>query len=78
MGPNGIDFSQVKEFGVNAVPAAYAETDKDSLFFRKHEDWEDESEYRFVLLEKSILPVYFDIRNALTGSSLRLIRSGRP
>lgn len=67
VGPNGIDFGQVKEFGVDAVAAAYAETDKDSLFFRKHKDWENESEYRFVLLDQSILPAYFDIRNALTG-----------
>lgn len=67
VGPYGIDFGQVKEFGVDAVAAAYAEAQKESLFFRKHKDWENESEYRFVLLDQSILPAYFDIRSALTG-----------
>lgn len=66
-GPYGIDFGQVREFGVDAVAAAYAEAHKENLFFRKHRDWENESEYRLVLLDQSILPAYFDIRNALTG-----------
>lgn len=66
-GPYGIDIGQVKEFGVDAVAAAYAASNKDSIFLRKHSDWSNESEYRFVLMDQSVLPATFSIRNALTG-----------
>ncbi|MBT2525653.1 DUF2971 domain-containing protein [Streptomyces sp. ISL-99] len=63
----GIDLGQVEEFGVDAVAIAYAEANKDQLFFRKHIDWDSESEYRLILLNESIDFDYVDIRDALTG-----------
>ncbi|MEU8889884.1 DUF2971 domain-containing protein [Streptomyces sp. NPDC048442] len=63
----GIDVGQVAEFGADAVALAYAEANKESLFFRKHIDWANESEYRLVLLNQSIDFDYIDIRAALTG-----------
>lgn len=67
VGPNGIDIGQVKEFGVDAVATAYAEANKDLVFFRKHSDWANEAEYRLVLMNQSVLPSTFNIRGALTG-----------
>jgi len=66
-GSDEIDIGQVKEFGVDAVAAAYAVSNKDSIFLRKHSDWSNEYEYRFVLMDQSVLPATFSIRNALTG-----------
>ncbi|MEV6551803.1 DUF2971 domain-containing protein [Streptomyces sp. NPDC051597] len=66
-GPNDLDIGQIREFGVDAAALAYAEANQDSLFFRKYWDWENEAEYRLVLLDQSLLPAYIDIRSALTG-----------
>ncbi|WP_432590471.1 DUF2971 domain-containing protein [Streptomyces sp. HD1123-B1] len=63
----GIDVGQVAEFGADAVALAYAEANKDLLFFRKHIDWDSEAEYRLVLLNQSTEFDYVDIRSALTG-----------
>ncbi|MBQ0883189.1 DUF2971 domain-containing protein [Streptomyces sp. RT42] len=63
----GIDVGQVAEFGADAVALAYAEANKDSLFFRKHIDWDSEAEYRLILLNQSTDFDYVDIRSALTG-----------
>ena len=66
-GPHGIDIGQVREFGVDAVAIAYAARHAPSIFFRKHLDWANESEYRLVRLDQS--PLHFDLRieSALTG-----------
>lgn len=66
-GPYGIDIGQVKEFGVDAVATAYAETNKESIFFRKHSDWSNEAEYRLVVMDQSIFPYHFDIHGAMTA-----------
>ncbi|MFF4733567.1 DUF2971 domain-containing protein [Streptomyces mirabilis] len=63
----GIDLEQVAEFGIDAVSLAYAEASKDHLFFRKHIDWNSESEYRLVVLNESVDYDYVGIRSALTG-----------
>ncbi|WP_225828038.1 DUF2971 domain-containing protein [Streptomyces naphthomycinicus] len=63
----GIDVGQVVEFGADAVALAYAEANKDSLFFRKHIDWDSEAEYRLILLNRSTEFDHVDIRSALTG-----------
>ncbi|MFF2216753.1 DUF2971 domain-containing protein [Streptomyces antibioticus] len=63
----GIDVGQVAEFGADAVALAYAEANKDSLFFRKHIDWDSEAEYRLILLNQSTEFDYVAIRPALTG-----------
>ncbi|WP_329130375.1 DUF2971 domain-containing protein [Streptomyces sp. NBC_00670] len=63
----GVDVGQVAEFGADAVALAYAEANKDSLFFRKHIDWDSEAEYRLILLNQSTEFDYVDIRTALTG-----------
>ncbi|WP_181924116.1 DUF2971 domain-containing protein [Streptomyces inhibens] len=63
----GIDIGQVSEFGADAVALAYAEANKESLFFRKHIDWDSEAEYRLILLNQSTDYDYVDIRAALTG-----------
>ena len=63
----GIDPGQLKEFGVDAVARAYAQRHPDQLFFRKHLDWANESEYRLVLLNESTGFEDIDVRDALTG-----------
>lgn len=63
----GIDVGQVAEFGADAVALAYAEANKDTLFFRKHIDWDSEAEYRLILLNQSTEFDYIDIRESLTG-----------
>ncbi|WP_330343368.1 DUF2971 domain-containing protein [Streptomyces longwoodensis] len=63
----GIDVGQVAEFGADAVALAYAEANKDLLFFRKHIDWDSEAEYRLIMLNQSTEFDYIDIRSALTG-----------
>ncbi|WP_254627520.1 DUF2971 domain-containing protein [Myxococcus sp. CA040A] len=66
-GPGGVDIGQIREFGLDAVSINYAETHHGQIFFRKHADWANESEYRLVLLDQSVLPIDFSIREALTG-----------
>ncbi|MFJ7146671.1 DUF2971 domain-containing protein [Streptomyces sp. NPDC100445] len=63
----GIDVGQVAEFGADAVALAYAEANKDVLFFRKHFDWDSEAEYRLIMVNQSTDFDYVDIRDALTG-----------
>ncbi|GAA3264660.1 DUF2971 domain-containing protein [Streptomyces labedae] len=63
----GIDLEQAEEFGIDAVALAYAEANKEQLFFRKHIDWDSETEYRLVVLNQSVNYDYIDIRGALTG-----------
>lgn len=63
----GVDVGQVAEFGADAVALAYAEVNKDALFFRKHIDWDSEAEYRLILLNQSTEFDYVDIREVLTG-----------
>ncbi|WP_411092777.1 DUF2971 domain-containing protein [Streptomyces sp. 049-1] len=63
----GIDLEQVEEFGIDAVSLAYAEANREQLYFRKHIDWSSESEYRLVVLNQSVDYDYVDIRGALTG-----------
>ncbi|MFF1322405.1 hypothetical protein ACFVZZ_23680 [Streptomyces chartreusis] len=46
---------------------AYAEANREQLFFRKHIDWNSETEYRLVVLNQSVDYDYVDIRGALTG-----------
>ncbi|RKG79733.1 DUF2971 domain-containing protein [Corallococcus exercitus] len=66
-GLDGVDIGQVREFGLDAVAINYAETNHGQIFFRKHADWSNETEYRLVLIDQSALPVEFSIREALTG-----------
>ncbi|MBH5336293.1 DUF2971 domain-containing protein [Streptomyces pactum] len=63
----GVDTRQVGEFGSDAVALAYGEKYKDQLFFRKHLDWDSESEYRLVVLNQTADYEFVDIREALTG-----------
>lgn len=63
----GVDTRQVSEFGGDAVALAYGEKYKDQLFFRKHLDWDSESEYRLVVLNQTADYEFVDIREALTG-----------
>lgn len=67
LGAAGIDIGQLREFGVDAVAALFAQKNQDSIFLTKHSDWATEEEYRFVLMDHSVLPAYLDIRHALTG-----------
>ncbi|MEV0468937.1 DUF2971 domain-containing protein [Streptomyces prunicolor] len=67
VGPHGLDIGQIREFGVDAAALAYAEANHESLFFRKYWDWENEAEYRLVLLDQSLLPAYINIHGALSG-----------
>ncbi|WP_442804464.1 DUF2971 domain-containing protein [Streptomyces luteogriseus] len=67
VGPHGLDIGQIREFGVDAAALAYAKANHESLFFRKYRDWENEAEYRLVLLNQSLLPAHIDIRDALSG-----------
>lgn len=64
---DGVNLGQIREFGLDAVAINYAETNHDQIFFRKHADWSNETEYRLVLVDQSVLPVEFSIREALTG-----------
>ncbi|MEU4532502.1 DUF2971 domain-containing protein [Micromonospora ureilytica] len=66
-GPHGVDIGQIREFGLDAAAISYAEIHRDQIFFRKHADWSNESEYRLVLIDQSVLPVEVSIREALTG-----------
>ncbi|MEW2426554.1 DUF2971 domain-containing protein [Micromonospora sp. NPDC047644] len=66
-GPHGVDLGQILEFGLDAVAINYADVHRDQIFFRKHADWSNESEYRLVLVDQSVLPVEVPIRAALTG-----------
>jgi hypothetical protein len=61
------DIEQMDEFGVDAVVVRYIEEHHSELFFRKHPDWSNEREYRWILIEPEPLPVYVDITGCLTG-----------
>ncbi|MDQ1031127.1 hypothetical protein QF035_008709 [Streptomyces umbrinus] len=63
----GVNTDQVGEFGSDAVALAYAEKYQDQLFFRKHLDWDSESEYRLVVLNQTANYEFVDIHDALTG-----------
>lgn len=66
-GPEGIDLDQVKEFGADAVALRYSDTHQKELFFSKHIDWANESEFRLVRTDLSLSPFYLDISDALNG-----------
>lgn len=63
----GLDLAQIGEFGLDAVVARFMERNHRALFFRKHLDWSNEYEYRWVLVEPSLRPVYLDVSGCLTG-----------
>jgi Protein of unknown function (DUF2971) len=63
----GFDLEQINEFGIDAVVSAYIDKHHEELFFRKHDDWSSESEYRWVAVEARLTPIYVDIGGALTG-----------
>jgi Protein of unknown function (DUF2971) len=65
--PEHLDLQQVCEFGLDAVVANFIERNHQSLFFRKHLDWSNEHEYRWILVEPGPLPVYVDVHGCLTG-----------
>ena len=62
-----IDIGQVREFGADAAALRYARLNSDTIFFSKHVDWSNETEYRLAVLDQSVLPLYLDVRDALTG-----------
>jgi Protein of unknown function (DUF2971) len=62
-----LDVGQVLEFGVDAVVSRYIEKHHRELFFTKHHDWANESEFRLILNEQSLLPAYLSIKDCLTG-----------
>ncbi len=64
---NTVDLGQIKEFGPDAVGLRFATVNKEAMFFSKHADWSNESEYRLIVLDQTVLPVDLDIRSALTG-----------
>ncbi|WP_299926891.1 DUF2971 domain-containing protein [uncultured Nocardioides sp.] len=66
-GPEGIDLLQVQEFGADAAALRYSETHHQELFFSKHMDWSNESEFRLVRTDLSPSPFYLDIADALNG-----------
>jgi len=70
-GPDGVDMGQIREFGLDAVAINYAETHHGQIFFRKHADWSNESEYRLVLIDQSVLPIEFPIRDGADWSVSR-------
>ncbi|WP_157430712.1 DUF2971 domain-containing protein [Actinomadura macra] len=63
---HSIRLGQITEFGVDAAALAFAEDNKEGVFFRKHADWANECEYRLVLIDQSVLPATVDIRSALS------------
>lgn len=67
VGPRGISLEQAEEFGIDAVALRYAQVHHGRVFFRKHADWANESEFRLVRTDLSTEPHYFDITEALTG-----------
>lgn len=67
IGPNGVSLQQAEEFGIDAVALRYARVHHGRVFFRKHADWANESEFRLVRTDLSTEPHYFDITEALTG-----------
>lgn len=67
VGPEGVDLHQVQEFGADAVALRYSETHQQELFFSKHMDWANESEFRLVRTDSSLAPFYLDITDALNG-----------
>lgn len=66
-GPDGIDLEQAKEFGVDAVALDFASTQRDPLFFSKHSDWSNESEFRLVRTDLTLSPFALDISGSLNG-----------
>ncbi|MEU8006401.1 DUF2971 domain-containing protein [Catellatospora sp. NPDC049111] len=65
-----LDSGLIREFGLDAVAIEFARKHKDLIFFRKHADWSNESEYRLVIVDQSTLPVDVDIRDSLTAVML--------
>lgn len=62
-----LDVGQILEFGIDAVVSRYIEKHHKELFFTKHHDWANESEFRLILNEPSVLPAYLAIEGCLTG-----------
>ena len=63
----GLDLEQINEFGLDTVASAFIEKHHQEIFFRKHDDWSSEHEYRWVLVEHGVIPVYIDITGCITG-----------
>jgi len=62
-----LDLEQINEFGLDAVVTRFIEQHHQELFFRKHDDWSNEHEYRWLLVEAGLVPLYIDITGCLTG-----------
>lgn len=67
LGPHGVSLEQAEEFGIDAVALRYAQVHHGRVFFRKHADWANESEFRLVRTDLSTETHYFDIKEALLG-----------
>ncbi|QYJ03246.1 DUF2971 domain-containing protein [Nocardioides panacisoli] len=66
-GPEAINLRQIQEFGADAAALRYSETHQQDLFFSKHIDWSNESEFRLVRTDLSLSPFNLDITDALNG-----------
>jgi hypothetical protein len=62
-----LNLQQILEFGLDAVVERFIERNHRALFFRKHSDWSNEYEYRWVLVEPTPLPVNVNVTGCLTG-----------
>jgi hypothetical protein len=63
----GFDVEQINEFGLDVIVTGFIAKHYKELFFHKHDDWSSEHEYRWVLVEPGLIPVYVGIEGALTG-----------
>ncbi|NYE71718.1 DUF2971 domain-containing protein [Microlunatus parietis] len=64
-----VRYEYMREFGLDAALSHYIERHYQTLFLRKHSDWQSEHEYRLLFLDPtgSMHPRELDIRTALTG-----------
>jgi Protein of unknown function (DUF2971) len=67
-----VNFSveQINEFGLDAVILDFIDRYHQQFFFEKHPDWGTELEYRWIMVDRRLLPIYVDISGCLTGMVL--------
>jgi hypothetical protein len=64
-----VNFSveQIDEFGLDAVVIDFIDQYHRHFFFQKHPDWASELEYRWVMVDGRLLPIYVDVSGCVTG-----------
>ncbi|MDP4146283.1 MAG: DUF2971 domain-containing protein [Bacillota bacterium] len=62
-----LDYSDIQKHGLQKVLKRYITKYNNTFFFKKAMDWQNEWEYRFILIDNDIKSKYFSIKDSIRG-----------